>query len=71
MSDRAAVNHCVSKELEKFLGYSVLELNCNIHPLDSLAIAFRKTVSTVEAESNVSSELKGSDSVMLSHSEYF
>jgi len=65
MSDRAAVNRCVSQELKKFLGHDVLELNCNIHPLDSLAIEFRKVIKVVEDECGVCSELYGKDSVML------
>jgi len=65
MSDRAAVNHCVVKDLEKYVGHELLELNCNIHPLDSLAIAFRKLTKAFELENKVTSNLPGNESVLI------
>jgi len=65
MSDRAAVNHRVVKELEKYVGHELLELNCNIHPLDSLAIAFRKLTKAFELENKVTSNLPGNESVLI------
>ena len=37
LSDRVAVNHCVSEALKDVFNSELLELHCNVHPLDSLA----------------------------------
>ncbi|GFR74380.1 hypothetical protein ElyMa_002161200, partial [Elysia marginata] len=37
LSDRAVVNSCVSRQLCDELDSQLLQLNCNIHPLDSVA----------------------------------
>ena len=42
LSDRAAVNHCVTEEISVLLGRELVYLNCNVHPLDGLATATRK-----------------------------
>ena len=36
ISDRAAVNHCVAEQLKDTVNPAMLELNCNVHPLDLL-----------------------------------
>jgi hypothetical protein len=41
MSDRAAVNRCVSLKLQDKLDTALLELKCNIHPLEVHAYAAR------------------------------
>ena len=42
LSDRAPGNHCVSQELNKMLDKALVELYCNLHPLDGLAAGARK-----------------------------
>lgn len=64
ISDRAAVNHSVAKELENYLGHDTLELHCNVHPLDSLSIAFRKLSKAFEMANAVSGAADGSDSIL-------
>ena len=64
-SDRAAVNHCVSREVGKYVGHDVLELNCNIHPLDSLSIAFRKLCKEFEGEQGAVSSLFGAEAALI------
>ena len=36
-TDRVAVNHCVVEALQQDLDIHLLELKCNIHPLDGIA----------------------------------
>ena len=42
MSDRAIVNTKTVRLLENTLGRDLLMLNCNVHPLDGISLAFRK-----------------------------
>ena len=37
LSDRVAVNHCVTERLKNSFNTDLLELHCNIHPLDSIS----------------------------------
>ena len=50
LSDCAAVNHCISKEIANYAGQDVLDLNCNTHTIDSLAIVFRRLAKYFENE---------------------
>ena len=50
LSDSAVVNHCVRVQLEQRLNIELLELNCNVHPLDGLASEARKTLKKVDAK---------------------
>ena len=65
LSDRAAVNRCVSTELEKYVGHPLIELNCNLHPLDSISLAYRKLCKEFECEQNVEGLLLGAESVLV------
>jgi len=65
LSDRAPVNHCVHKELTKYVGHELVDLNCNVHPLDSLSVEFRKVAKQIESQHGIVSKLNGSDSVLL------
>ena len=42
IGDRVPVNHCVVNMLSETLGKDLVELNCNVHPLDGLAGTTRK-----------------------------
>ena len=59
ISDRDSVNHCVRKELEENLDVQLLELKCNVHPLDGIAHGARKTLKLMEQKHNVKGELWG------------
>ena len=44
ISDRAVVNHCVVEKLAETFGQQLVELNCNLHPVDGIAGSARKTL---------------------------
>ena len=44
ISDRANVNHCVRVQLEEEFNIKLMELKCNVHPLDGLAAGVRKSL---------------------------
>ena len=52
-------------ELANYVGHELLNLNCNVHPLDSLSLEFRKVVALAEKQSSIVFRLYGSESVML------
>ena len=41
MSDRGNVNHCVKLKLDEYFEHTLLELKCNVHPLDSISTDIR------------------------------
>ena len=41
MSDRVNVNHCVKLKLDEHFEHTLLELKCNVHPLDSISTDIR------------------------------
>ena len=45
--------------------HDVLDLNCNIHPLDGLSKSFRKLCKNYEDEKNYKSDLFGTDSALV------
>ena len=61
ISDRCSVNHCVIEILKTDLDLDLLELNCNVHPLDGLAHKSRQVLKKVDANLEVNSELFGND----------
>lgn len=64
LSDRAAVNKKVSAKLSEALGRNLLDLNCNIHPLDSLSIAYRGLAKSFEKDEGCTSALSGQTSIL-------
>ena len=48
MSDRAAVNHATIRQLELSWGKTLNELNCHLHPLDTIASKIRSTLKALE-----------------------
>ena len=64
LSDRAVVNKVVSKGIGDWVGHDVLDLYCNIHPLDGLSIAYRKACKSHESECGYKSDLFGTDSAL-------
>ena len=50
MSDRAAVNHATIRRLNSVWGKSINELNCHLHPLDTIATACRSAMKGVETK---------------------
>lgn len=48
LTDRAPVNHCVVEKLNEAFSSNLTEMNCNLHPLDSLATVARQTLSNID-----------------------
>jgi len=65
MSDRAIVNAKTVRLLEVSLDKSLVMLNCNVHPLDSVAITFRRVLRDYEKTSNIPKRLFGSESTAV------
>ena len=62
MTDRAKVNHATIQRLELSWRKSLNELNCHLHPLDTISSSIRTTLKECEP-SPVSKKLFGSESV--------
>ena len=66
MSDRAIVNAKTVRLLEVSLDKSLVMLNCNVYPLDSVAITFRRVLlHDYEKTSNIPKRLFGSESTAV------
>ena len=72
LTDRAAVNHRTRVDLEMAVNaqleaveMSLLELNCNVHPLDSIASAARQVLKTVEDTAGIPKGFNARESVAL------
>ena len=61
IGDRVVTNHCVTLEIEEFLCKKLYELNCNLHPLDGLAVGCRKALSVHDKEKDIPSAVYGYD----------
>ena len=62
LSDRCAVNHCVVQALEQHMQLgSIVELNCNVHPLDGMASSARSALKKIDVETQLKSGVFGSD----------
>ena len=56
LTDRAAVNACVTRQLSDEFETQLIQLNCNVHPLDSVARVVKQSLIKVDE----SHEIKGS-----------
>ena len=54
LTDRATVNHATDKHLENTWNKDLHELNCHLHPLDSIASSARTTLKGLQP-----SDMKG------------
>ncbi|GFR93746.1 hypothetical protein ElyMa_004385600 [Elysia marginata] len=63
LTDRAAVNACVTRQLKDELEAEIVQLNCNVHPLDSIARDVRKALGDLDKSHGVKSECFGNDCV--------
>ena len=59
MSDRVAVNHCVVHNLQSALDIELLELKCNVHPLDGIAKKCNTSFKLYDTEHNIESSTFG------------
>ena len=65
ISDRANVNHCVRVQLEEELNIKLIELKCNVHPLDGLAAGVRKSLKSLDIEYDFRGSLYGRDGCVV------
>ena len=59
LSDRVAVNHCVVQSLQSSLEIELLELKCNVHPLDGIAKRCTDLLKVYDKEYNITSDTFG------------
>ena len=59
LSDRVAVNHCVLQSLQSALDTELLELKCNVHPLDGIAKKCNTSLKLYDTEHNIESSTFG------------
>ena len=59
LSDRVAVNHCVLQSLQSALDIELLELKCNVHPLDGIAKKGNTSLKLYDTEHNIESSTFG------------
>ncbi|GFR66542.1 39S ribosomal protein L46, mitochondrial [Elysia marginata] len=61
LTDRAAVNACVTRQLRDELESELIQLNCNVHPLDSVAREVRRMLSQLDKEHGITGHCYGTD----------
>ena len=61
LTDRDAVNHCVVQHLQLQMDVELLELNCNVHPLDGIAKKCTNILKNYDAEMAIKSDTFGRD----------
>ena len=59
LTDRVAVNHCVVQALNTDLDIELLELKCNVHPIDGIAKKCTDLLKAYDAQNNVRSDCYG------------
>ena len=59
LSDRVVVNHCVVQSLQSALDIELLELKCNVHPLDGIAKKCNTSLKLYDTEHNIESSTFG------------
>ena len=53
MSDRVSINHCVWLKLEELFQHTLLELKCNVHPLDGISNKIRSTLKVYDNDNRI------------------
>ncbi|GFR59865.1 DNA-(apurinic or apyrimidinic site) lyase [Elysia marginata] len=61
LTDRAVVNACVTRQLRDELESELIQLNCNVHPLDSVAREVRKMLCQLDRQHDITGHCYGSD----------
>ena len=56
LADRVAVNDCVVEALQQDLDIQLLELKCNVHPLDGIANKCRDVLKEYDTEKETRSD---------------
>ena len=63
LTDRRAANHAAIQLVNGTWGKTLNELNCHLHPLDSLATSTKKAMKKVEKDHGLSGTLHGSECI--------
>ena len=61
LTDRAAVNGCVTRQLCDELDSQLVQLNCNVHPLDSIARYAKKSLVELDQRHGITGSCYGSE----------
>ena len=61
ISDRVSVNHCVVRKMREDLDMELLELKCNLHPLDGISNKCRSILLAIEKDRQIKTSLFGKD----------
>ncbi len=61
LSDRIRTNHATVRILQEDFDNDLIELKCNVHPLDGLAITARSTGAEIDKASDIKGACFGSD----------
>ena len=67
VTDRAAVNHATVVKLREALRSQLLELNCNVHPLDSMASASRSAPNAFDKENSLTGRCLGRNGAAITN----
>lgn len=59
MSDRAAVNHAAVRLINENFETTLTEVNCHLHPLDTISSKCKSTLKKIENDNNVKGKLFG------------
>lgn len=65
LTDRVAVNHCVVQALNADLDIELLELKCNVHPIDGIAKKCTDLLKVYDEQNNVKSDCYGFGSCVV------
>lgn len=63
MNDRVAANHATINKVNESWGKTLNELNCHLHPLDTIASSCRSALKSLETSEGVQTSLFGRDCV--------
>ncbi len=61
MGDRIPTNHATVKLLQEDFDHDLVELNCNVHPLDGLAHKVRSVGAEIDKTNDASGSCYGKD----------
>ncbi|XP_065683197.1 uncharacterized protein LOC124809892 [Hydra vulgaris] len=64
LSDRAPVNSCVKNMLQEEMDIQLMQLYCNVHPLETIALKALLALKTIDNELNIK-PAKGTDGVAV------
>ena len=62
VTDRCVVNHAVVTQLEEIWKHHIIEMKCNVHPLDGVAASANKTLKQYEQDKCYKGKLFGNNS---------